>query len=493
MKISQQKPTTSGLRHHVNLLASTVLSLLIAGLPLDLSAGQTNRVQLPNIGDPADRFLSPAQEKKLGEDFLRNVYRYGAVLEDPEISSYIQHLGNELSNTLADGTHKFTLFVVKDRSINAFAVPGGYIGVNAGLILSSKSESELASVVAHEIAHVSQRHIARRIAHMSGSQIPTLGAMLAGILLASTGSSDAGTALLMAGVAAQQQKLLNYSRDMEIEADRVGLDLLYRSGFDPRGMPEFFRTLQRKRYSKIPDEYQFLITHPLDSVRIAEAQGRINSLPARSHKSSSYYRYAKARLQALASQNPTTLVKNFEKQQIKNDPYQQYAYSQALERKNLFKRAESVLLPLVNKDKENIVYQLALARTKANANQADEAIKILKRMHNLYPDNFAINYYYAKSLMQDGHAELGEESLKNYLNKYEAPTLEIYKLMAELQELCDQLIESKKTLAEYYYNTGNVSAAVFQLREALRDPKLDVINRSQIEKRLGELLQSVRS
>ncbi len=458
--------------------------------------GEFSPSDLPSMGNPADKFLSPYQEAKLGAEFYRNVYRAGGVLEDPEISNYIQHLGNVLVNSLGTGEHEFTFFVVNDNAINAFAVPGGYVGVNAGLMLASKTESQLASVVAHEIAHVSQRHIARRIADMRSTQIPTLGAMLAGILLAASGSGEGGTALMATGMALQQEKFLSFSRAHEIEADRIGLGILFSSGFDPSGMPEFFRTLQRQRFSPNLRQFAFLMTHPLDHVRIAEAQGRIDRLPKQKHRSSSYFRFAKARLDALVSKQPVALVKSLGLEIEKNknvNTVDQYAYSQALEVTKEFYKASAVLNDIQDFDHESIPLQLARARAHIYTEHIDKSIDILRQLKTIYPDDFSVNFYYAKALLEKKEFKQGSNLLKQYLLKNPAPILQVYKLMAELYAKNGQQIESKRILADYYYKRGNLSAAVFQLREALKDPEIDRMTRGQIELRLHELTQMART
>lgn len=453
---------------------------------------------LPAIGDPADQYLSPIQETKLGAEFYRTVHRAGAVLEDPEISNYIQHLGNVLVNALASGKHEFTFFVVKDASINAFAVPGGYVGVNAGLILASETESQLASVMAHEIAHVSQRHIARQIANMQSTQIPTLGAMLAGLIVAAGGSADAGAALMTTGVALQQQQMLSFSRAHEIEADRIGLGILYSAGFDPTGMPEFFKTLQRQRFAPDLRQYAFLLTHPLDNVRISEAQGRIARLPKQHHISSSYYQFAKARLRALVARQPVELVRNIEKQLEKKDAkdigvIDHYAYSQALEQSSEFKKAINALSVIKNFDRESIPLQLARVRSLVRSENMDSAITILRQLKTIYPDDFSVNYYFASALLDKKDYDEGCKLLKQYLLKNPAPIMEVHKLMARLYDAKGDSIESKKTMAEYYFNTGNLNGAVFQLQEALKEPNIDYITRSQIELRLRELTEITRT
>ncbi len=480
-----------------------VISLLVLGLFALFTGSHAQQQaidrqeQLPTIGDPADRYLSPAQEIKIGEDFLRNIYRSGAVLEDPEISDYIQHLGDLLAGSLGTDEHSFTFFVVDDPNINAFAVPGGVIGINAGLILASNNESELAGVVAHEIAHVSQRHIARRIADLSSKQAPTLGAVLAGILLAAGGGSpDAGSALIYAGIAAQQQQFLNFTRNNEIEADRIGLQILYQSGYDPNGMADFFRSLQRQRFGRVPEQFDYLLTHPLDNIRISEAQARIDKLSRQTHESSIHYHLIKARLEALVSKDPRKLVEKLEIEQEKrkeSDIIFDYAYSQALEASGNHSKATGILRRLTASDEENIAYQLAYARNLYSSGNQKKSAKILNRMLTIYPDNFPVNYYYAENLNEMQKPQEGRDLLKLYLRKNPAPTLEVYKLLAELHRNSGNEIDSNQVLAEYYFNSGNYNAAIFQLKQALKNPEVDFVTRNQIESRLREIILVTRS
>lgn len=447
---------------------------------------------LPIIGEPADRLISPAQEKKLGADYYRNLYSTGALLEDPEVVHYIQHLGNSLTNVLDNNDNEYTFFVVKDSRINAFAVPGGYIGINAGLILTSKNENELAGVIAHEIAHISQRHIARRMADMQNASAPTLGAIFAGMLLAAGGNARAGQALLYAGIAAGQQFNLNFTRNNEIEADRIGLGILFTAGYDPNGMANFFKTLQRQRLSSSPEYLEFLRTHPVDTSRIAEAQIRIDRLPDQSKPDSLSYHLVKARLKALMSDDTQSLVYALEKeprfQKTELSIIDRYAYSQALELNGENQKAANVLKSVTRTDEENISFQIAIARTHYNTGQNQKSLAALEKLIRIYPDNYPVMLYYAEALKHQGRAEEGRDLLKDYLRQYRPSTKEIYKLLAELYNQTGEKIASKQTLAEYYYQTGNFNAAIVQLKDALRLRELDFITRNQIEKRLKEIL-----
>lgn len=488
------------------LLSAATLAVLVMGVqsaspvlgqPAPTYLDLQNQHQLPTIGEPADRYMSPADEMRIGNEFLRAAYRSGAVLQDPEVTNYVRHLGNTLANHLENKPFDFTFFAVNENSINAFAVPGGYIGIHSGLILKTENENELAAVLAHEIAHVSQRHMARRIADMSSSQFLSLGAMLAGLLLAAGGGdSEAGNALIFSGIGLQQQQLINFTRSNEIEADRIGLAILYGAGFDPAGMPSFFRTMQRNRFGTIPEEFKYLMTHPLDNTRITESQSRIERLPKQIRPSSLDYLLMKSRVQALVAPDPRQLVNKIEKDlaQKKNKSNADfYAHAQALERAGEHQEAKNLLTKLVAADSENIHYQLALARVENQAGNQPQAVGILKRLHTLYPDNYPVVYQYAAMLKEAKQSKEGLQLLRKYLLRNPALTVNAYKLLADLYESDGRIIDSKQNLAEYYFNSGNYSAAIYQLKQALNTPDVDFVTRAQIEKRMREIIEVTRS
>ena len=267
----------------ISLLRRTALSLClavaVAGAAL---AAPLPGQDLPDIGTPADAVITLSDEYKLGAMIIKGLRDSGQVLDDLEIGEYIQGIGSRLSSHAQEGTVKFTFLVVKDNSINAFALPGGFVCVHSGLILATTSESELAGVLAHEVSHVTQRHIARSVQQASRASLGATAAMLAAILVgAMSGNSNVGMAGVMAGQSAAMQQQLNFSRENEYEADRVGIHVMASAGYDPNAMGTFFETLGRRMGSGGPNAkiLEFLQTHPVTSGRIAEAKGRAVSYP----------------------------------------------------------------------------------------------------------------------------------------------------------------------------------------------------------------------
>ena len=271
---------------------------------------ENDKILLPDMGDSSGTLISPLEEKQLGEAFYRRLHSQVKISEDPDIQLYIQSVGKRLvANSDSPGI-PFHFFVVLDKGINAFAGPGGYIGINSGLILTTDSESELASVMAHEVAHVTQRHLYRAFEAASQLSLPTAAAMLGAILLG-TQSPELGLAAITAIQAGSVQFQINFTRDNEQEADRIGMQTLLQSQFDPRGMPIFFQKLQQStRYYgiKIPE---FLRTHPVTASRIADTRGRAEKYPYRHYPDSFNYQLAKAKLRVLTLENEDADMSRF--------------------------------------------------------------------------------------------------------------------------------------------------------------------------------------
>src|SRR5690606_35933106 len=299
---------------HVQKWAATFFaSLVLAAAPCLVA--QAQRVALPDFGSPADIALSKDAEAQLGRSVMRELYRENAVVEDPELSEYLASLGARIASHANDGTFDFRFFLVEENSINAFALPGGFIGVNTGLILETENESELAGVLAHEVSHVTQRHIARSIYHNQRASMTSLAAMIAAVLLG-VGDNMSGNAVQGAVAASQAmaaQMQINFTRANEHEADRIGIGVLSAAGFDPNGMSSFFEKISR-RYANLGDLIPPLLqTHPVSTQRTAEARSRARQLPAVEHQSSFSYELAKARLQALyAAPTPRAALSMFE-------------------------------------------------------------------------------------------------------------------------------------------------------------------------------------
>ena len=287
--------------------------LLILELGSGLSPCDANIpiIELPEIGDPTSTLMTGQEEIELGAAFYRSLHAQVPLSKDPEVNDYIQSLGNRLTINSDNPAQPFTFFVVEDPVINAFAGPGGFIGVNSGLILLTEQESELASVLAHEISHVTQRHLFQTFQAASKMSIPTALGMLAAAVLGAKAGGNGAMAGIMAAQGLNAQYQINFTRDNEEEADRVGMQVLSKSEFDPRSMPEFFERMQQStRFvsGKLPE---FLLTHPVTTSRISDTRDRAERYPYRQYPDSLIYQIIRAKLRVETTQNPKEAMAYF--------------------------------------------------------------------------------------------------------------------------------------------------------------------------------------
>jgi predicted Zn-dependent protease len=441
---------------------------------------------LPEIGDPADRYLSPEKEFELGSQFLRELYRQDFILQDPELSNYVQSLGNRIASGL--GNTKFTFFVVRDLRINAFAVPGGFIGINAGLILATRNEGELAGVIAHEIAHVTQRHIARFYAGGSKNTWTTLGSILASIALASQGEVDAAIALNLGTQAALYQNAINHTRQHEYEADRVGIQYLDQAGFNPADMAGFFDVI-RSQSLESDTRFEILRTHPLSANRIAEAKARAAQLGERNVPSSLRYQQMKMRLTLLAN-DPARLIAHYEKNKAQSSLHR-YAYLELLTRSSRYKEAQKEAEILLKAHPDDLHYNLSAVRLDMAKHDFERAEKRLTKLLVLYPNYTPLVLYYSDTLKLLNKHERNIRLIENYRHLHQNMPVKLYTSLAESLEKTGDTAHSQYTQAEYLYLNGKYDAAWQQIRASLKSEALDIATQNKAEK-LRDLIEKAR-
>lgn len=470
------------------------LSLLIASLMLAAGAAHANPDDLPDIGSPAQAMLTLEEEYQIGRMIVRGLRDQDQLLEDPEVAEYIRSLGLRLSSQAHDGSQRFNFFMVKDSGINAFALPGGFIGVNAGLLLETKNESELAGVLAHEIAHVTQRHIARSIAAQSRSSLVSTAAMLAAILVgAAAGGGDAA----MAGMAAAQslaiQQQISFTRSNESEADRVGIGVLARAGFDPQGMPAFFETMSRHAGSSEMNIPEMLRTHPVTSTRIAETRERAAQMNVEAQPDSLSYALTRERLRVLSTP-PGEDPREYYAAIISNEPdatsAQVYGQALALMMAGQPAKAIPMFQRLRDADPTVLQYHTALGQAQLLANQGSASLATLKRARELFPRNVAVTVRYAESLMRVGDAKRAHEVLLDLFNVV-PPTPEQARLTALAANAAGDVADSYYYMAEFHLLSGDLPLAINQLQLALAVPKITGVQRARFEARLDEVQQAL--
>lgn len=451
----------------MNVIRSVLLGMLLFSSQL----GAVTTLDLPDIGDSTGALLSPEFERRLGQAFLNHVRRHTPILDDPEIGTYVQSIGYRLVSNSDNNIQQFTFFVINDGLINAFAAPGGIVGINAGVILNSQTESELAAVMAHEVAHVTQKHMARGAEAQSKMSLPMMAAMLGAILVA-TQNPEAGQAALVAIQGGATQAQINFTRANEKEADRIGMQLLERSNFNPRGMPGFFEKLQRQSryFAQAPE---FLRSHPLTTSRIADSRARAESFPV-NHKfqESTSYDFIKAKLIVISHKDPADAVKFFEhrieKELLpKNVAALSYGHALAMTAAGDYAKARVQLEALLKEDGENSSFLLAAAALEMQAENYQQAFKHYEKARTLYPDYRPVVLSYSEALLKAKQPEKAKEVLKHYA-KYNTPDLTYYTYLTRAEEESGNSVEAGIANAEYYYLSGETRVAIERLRYILQ-------------------------
>ena len=454
-------------------------------------AGATHaQVRLPDFGDSSEATLSPADERALGEAFMREIRARLTLVDDPLVERYIQSLGYRLVAASDRRDLWFTFFVVEDASLNAFAAPGGFVGVNSGMILATQSESEFASVLAHEIAHVTQRHIVRAIDHASRSNLPILAGVLAAVIIG-TQNVEAGQAAAAAVIGTSAQSRINFTRQNEMEADRVGIRILADAGFDPREMAGVFEKLQiAARYSPRLPEY--LSTHPVTTNRIAEARDRAERLPYKQHESSESYFLVRAGLRAGtaddAQQVLDQLVEERSTGRAQSPSANAYGQAIAMTRLGREKQAREVLERLLEAHPENLAFRADLGANALRSGDLTRALALYSEGLDLYPDDRGLVRGHAAALNEAGRPNDTVMLIDEYGRSHTLDAA-MYRLRADAHQKLGRTLESRSDLAEHYYLSGHLGQAIEQLRRAIRDPEKDkdFYATARIEARLEEL------
>ena len=447
-------------------------------------------VDLPAMGSSAGRTLSLDDEAAIGRQVMRDLRTAGIILDDPAATEYLQSLGQRLASVSGDRTQQYTFFLVDSADLNAFALPGGYIGINAGLLMATADESELAGVVAHEIAHVSQRHIARNFEQARKFGAVTAAAMLAAIIVGVTsGSNEVAQAGIAAGQSMMIQNQINFTRLHEHEADRVGIGTLAAAGFDPFAMARMFETMERRaRLSGafLPD---FLRTHPVSAERISEARDRAQSLADGTPRHSRAYRLMRARARALATQ-PAEAVRWFRAtlegaSSVEREGLR-YGLALALSETGEADEARVIYEELLAGGEDVVYYHLGLADALFKAGQTDASLERYKEAMRVFPGSIAVTQAYAQALLYAGHGRDALEHLVALLPKSDGnPNL--YRLLAMSSGAAGELADAHYFMSEVHVLNGDLMPAIDQLQLALSIPEINQLQRRRAEARLEQL------
>jgi predicted Zn-dependent protease len=440
------------------------------------------------MGDSSSTILSAEDELRIGKEMLHRLKTGGVLLDDPIVNEYIQRTGNRIAASANVPTTRFTFFVVKASSINAFALPGGFIGIHAGLLTATKTENELASVIAHEIAHVTQHHIARSVEQANKMKLPMTAALIAALLL---GGSDpqVANAALAATLGSSQQMQINFTRANEHEADRVGMQFLATAEFDPRGMADFFSRLEEESRYYGDGVPEFLRTHPVTTDRIAEATDRARHFPRVMAGDSRQYSLVKARLRLLLADSASALL-----QQLNSTPSttgrstEADSYLRALlyERLGKTENARTQYTNLLKQHPERIAYIYGLAQLESSQGNPTAADSLYRRGLKLYPGNELLTLSLAEVHLGTRNYPAARELIQKQLVRNPLSS-EAFRLLAKLEAAKGNQAASHLAQAEYYYLIGEPHSALDQLNTAKRLKSLDLYHASRIDARLEHI------
>jgi predicted Zn-dependent protease len=444
---------------------------------------------LPDLGDESQSIASPAQERKLGESVVREIRAAGAYLDDPEVNDYLNELGNRLVVAVPDTTQSFEFFAVNDPQINAFALPGGYVGVNTGLILLTQTESELAAVLAHEITHVTQHHFTRSMVGQQRSMAYALAALAVAIAASMSHSSSAGQAANAAIASAQAiaiQSQLNYTRENEYEADRVGFQRLDAAGFDDTAMATMLTRLQKGIRFADSNAPSYLRTHPVTYERIAEAQSRADGKPYHQVPDSLDFQMVRALLKSYNG-TPQEAVAYFDvaikEHKYNNEVAAHYGLVASLLRAENFKRAKVELATLEKMAPPHPMVEAMAGHVLMESGDLDAAIARFKAALVRYPNKMQLVYDYPQALIKAKRPQEAVAFLEQQLQRF-PDNGQLHRIAAQAYADMGKRMQQHFHQAEYYAWQGDLRGAVYQLEQASKAGDGDFYQASVVEARL---------
>jgi len=450
---------------------------------------------LPDLGSPAATYLSRAQEYQLGAMVAHELRDQSALIEDPEVDEYINGIGQHLASQSAMGGQDFHYFTIKDTTINAFAVSGGFVFINAGLILATSTESELAGVMAHETAHITQHHIARMIADQSKQSLTTVATLIGAIVLGALGGGGQATEGAIAaaqGMAVQHE--INFTRDNEWEADRVGIGYLASAGYDPTGMGSMFETMHRHMGLVTTYIPAMLIDHPMDSDRAAEQRARAAQFPPWRGKDSESYALIRERVRILTATGDLDMAVQYQQKIANGEDTLGNSYGEALALMNSGRAGEAVkiLAPLVRQHEGLTLLDAALGQAQAKAGHPEAALNTFKRAEELFPRNVPVTVRYAETLMAVNRPAEAHNMLLDLFNNV-PPTPDQIRLTASAASAANDPGDAYYYMGEYQLANGDLILAAQQLTLALAAPNISQIQRQRYRARLDEVHEFLAS
>jgi len=442
--------------------------IILAGILISQGVlSQDKDLNLPSLGDRVSGVISLEQEKLLGQSFVEQVYAQAPLINDPVIQEYTELLIYRLSESSQVNDRDFTIILIDEKSLNAFAAPGGVIGVNGGLFLNAGNEAQLSSVLGHELAHLSQRHFARNVLRGRDTNIASSLIMVSALALALVSNNPTA---FMTGPAALAQQQLRYSRIFEREADRYGFNNLVAAGYDPTAMGQMFENMAKIRKLAGDNPPEFLLTHPVSSSRISDALNAADQIEFSGGKKNTLnFELIKGRLQArYISLPPQSAVRYFEKL-VQDTPTaeNQYAYITALKQNGSFEKALSDLEKLLARHPKNLILNITKSEIHLLNQDFDQARLQIDKVLNISPGNYPASIIKSNILSGQQRTIEAEEILRELLiTKNNDPHL--WKLLSEIQRAGKNIVGYHLSRGEYYLLIGDLENALNQFQLALR-------------------------
>lgn len=439
---------------------------------------------LPSIGESAS-VASKAEEKRLGQAWLKYFRRQVATSSDPLIIEYTEGLLNQLSMFNPAAGNELSLVIVKNKTINAFAVPGGIIGVNTGLYAYAESEAQFASVLAHELAHLSQRHYARNVEQQKGQSILSAAALLGSILIAAAGGGEAGIAALQATQAGIIDQQLRFSRSFELEADRIGMGTLIDAGFNPHSMADMFEQMQRAtRFSAKPPE--FLLTHPVTAKRIADAANRARTYPSNTPTSSLDYDLVRARVLLAREPTPQQAINRFDSELrgfSASETGTRYGLALAYTGAKEFNEAQELVTELTQQHPNHPALIIAQSDIDAGSGQLLKATNLIKQALIKTPDSFSLNIQLSRLYAANNDYKKAVDVLGN-LALIRPNDTSVWFNLAEYAGLAGDILTLHKARTEFFLLRASFDSATNQVNNIIKKFSDNTIEVTKAKQRL---------
>ncbi len=435
------------------------LALLLTFPKLSFSA------ETPELGDPYSQSMSLKTEQIIGLSSYKRLQKYNYINNNPLISSYINYLGNKLSRNIMDNDRKYTFFIVQSDQVNAFAVPGGFIGINAGLINLTTTEAQLAGVVAHEISHVKLRHSAEMISNANMNSIPMWVGIIAGVF---AGNAKASLAAIRLGIGQSAQQSINLIRENEVEADDYGIEIMARSNYDINEMSNFFKIMSNAT-GEIQRELSYLSTHPMYENRISHIQNKAKFQNNPIKNSTDDYFFIKTILEVESTADINFSLKNIRRDNIFN----KYKRSLLYFKKSNYKKAASEIVSTYSDNPNNLYIAILYAKILAEQKDLDESLSILNKIRNIYPHNSIISFTISEILIENSFNLQYAEKLLMSIEDHYILNPNYLRLASKLYTLNNNLYKSSLFLSDYYVLLGDIDMAIEVLDNSIRSSKMN--------------------